>query len=955
MIHSLQNKLFTLVRTWPLVVGALAAFACGPPDVPIPPAGTSDFSMAFERYTLDNGLEIVLHEDHSDPIVAIATLVHVGSSREREGRTGFAHFFEHMSFNDSENVPRGANRQLIPELGGTRNGGTNSDMTIYYEVVPTDALEKILWIDSDRLGYMINTVTEAALEREKQVVKNEKRQRVDNVPYGHTEMVQRAALYPPEHPYHWTVIGDFDDLQSATLSDVQSFYTRLYGANNATLVIAGDIDLPDTKRLIDYWFGEIRRGPEARAPYPQPVYLDTSKSLVHEDNFATRPELQIVFPTVEQFHPDQYPLDLLANLLAGSKEAPLYETLVQEQQLAPDVTVAHRTAEIAGDLVIRVRAAAGTDLDDVKAAIEAGLARFEREGINATALQRVKVQAERALHDRVGNVLNKAFLLAEFNAFANDPDYLSTVAKHTFAVTASDVVDVYERYVKNATTITTSFVPRGTPNLAVEGASPASVVEEDIVQDAEAAVSPGEEARYYRTRTEADRSEPPLGEPPLVRTPSVWRTELANGLQLYGIETTEEALVTFDLTLPGGQRLDPPGRTGVASLLATLLKEGTSRRTPVEFEEILDLLGARIDITAGRESIRLSGSTLARTFESTMALVEELLLQPRWDHEEFARLQRELASRLRDRTGNPTALATDAFYRIIYGSQHAFATPPFGTPQTTATIELDDLQTYFEQHVSPNGASFHIAGAVSQNRVEAALAGLAEHWRGNRPDIPEQPAPPPISEPRIYFIDVPDAKQSVLQVGRLAVSAADPSYTRLAFANERLGGSSSGRLFQLLRIEKGYTYGARSRLPETIEVGPWIARTSVRSNVTLESLQLLREQIQQYADSFTQGDVDITRNQIIKGNSRAFESLDAKVELLRQISQRNLPTDVLEREQDILLAMTLDDFRSVITTYLDESQMIYVVVGDAETQLDRLVELGYGAPVVVTPSEASYR
>ena len=202
---------------------------------------------------------------------------------------------------------------------------------------------------------------------------------------------------------------------------------------------------------------------------------------------------------------------------------------------------------------------------------------------------------------------------------------------------------------------------------------------------------------------------------------------------------------------------------------------------------------------------------------------------------------------------------------------------------------------------------------------------------------------------------MPDAKQSVLQVGRLAVSAADPSYTRLAFATERLGGSSSGRLFQLLRIEKGYTYGARSRLPETIEVGPWIARTSVRSNVTLESLQLLREQIQQYADSFTQGDVDITRNQIIKGNSRAFESLDAKVELLRQISQRNLPTDVLEREQDILLAMTLDDFRSVITTYLDESQMIYVVVGDAETQLDRLGELGYGAPVVVSPSEASYR
>ena len=307
---------------------ATGACAAGDDEAPLPLA----FDLSYVHYTLDNGLEVVLHEDHSDPIVAVATIMHVGSSRERPGKIGFAHFFEHMSFNDSENVPVGSNRKLIPELGGTRNGGTSSDMTIYYEVVPKDAFEKIPWIDSDRLGFMINTVTEAALEREKQVVKNEKRQRVDNAPYGHTQTVQRAALYPESHPYHWTVIGSLDDLQSATFDDVRAFYTRLYGANNATLVIAGDIDIDETKRLVDYWFGEIRRGPEVRVPYPQPVYLETSRSLMYEDNFATLPELQIVFPTVEQFHEDQYAVDILTELLAGSRQAPLYEVIVDERQ-----------------------------------------------------------------------------------------------------------------------------------------------------------------------------------------------------------------------------------------------------------------------------------------------------------------------------------------------------------------------------------------------------------------------------------------------------------------------------------------------------------------------------------------------------------------------------------------------------------------------------------------------
>ncbi|RYY92150.1 MAG: insulinase family protein, partial [Chitinophagaceae bacterium] len=295
------------------------------------PAAT--FRIPYETFTLSNGLKVILHEDHSDPIVAVSTLVHAGSNREKPGKTGFAHFFEHMSFNHSENTPRGANRKLIPEWGGNRNGGTWSDGTVYYEVIPKDAFEKILWIDSDRLGFMINTVTQDALSKEIQVVKNEKRQNYDNVAYGNTSEVILANLYPKDHPYNWTTIGSLPDLQAASLADVKEFYNQYYGAANATLVIAGDIDPKKTRERVEYWFGEIRRGPAVQPMKPQAAKLGETKSLWFEDNFARLPEYTMVFPTVESYHKDAYALNILAQLLAGSKTAPLYQVVVTERKL----------------------------------------------------------------------------------------------------------------------------------------------------------------------------------------------------------------------------------------------------------------------------------------------------------------------------------------------------------------------------------------------------------------------------------------------------------------------------------------------------------------------------------------------------------------------------------------------------------------------------------------------
>ena len=936
--------IFSSNRMWSWAPALLTVAAC---TSTVSPQPTENFDIQFENYTLDNGLEVVLHEDHSDPVVMVTTLVHAGSNRDRSDRSGLAHLFEHLSFNDSENTPHNSTQQLIPEMGGTWHGSTSLDATTYYEVVSKDALETALWINSDRLGYMISTVTEGALRREQNSVWNEKQQLSDNSPYGHTQTVRHNALYPVDHPYHWTGIGAADSLQNITIGNVQSFFQRFYGAANTTLVIAGDIDINQTKILVDYWFGEISRGADIPLPYPQPVYLETSHSLMHEDALATLPELQIAFPTVEQFHGDYYALELLTELLAGYRAAPLNKIIVEQRQLGRDVSVHHRSGQIAGELIIRVRADSGVDLQDVKEAVEVGLARFGTYRLQTTALERAKMRIVRKWHDALANITGKSLALARLSAFTADPGFVNTLAERTLAVTPLDVLKVHERYLRNRPSIMTSFVPLGRPELAVDGAEPATVAEETIDPLSNEETVSREDRSYYRTLTQADRSEPPLDDPPQLTIPTVWQSRQANGLAVYGIETFEEPLVIFDLVVPGGQLLDPPEKIGVAGLLASLLMDGTSEKTLARFEETLDLLGARITIKAEREAIRLSGSTFSRTFEPVMKLAQELLLEPHWEEASFERLRHQQLTRLRDQQSDPIAIADAVFDRAVYGDNHAFGFPVSGTPDTVADIEIDDLKRYYQNYLSPSQASLHIAGPVSQARVEAVLADLSTQWPARDVEIMIQPPPPQVNNATVYFVDVPGAKQSLLRVGLLAMSGNDPDYLRLSYANERFGGGSNGRLFQQLRVEKGYTSEATSHLTNGLETVAWIARTSVRSDVTIESLKLLNELIKTYATTFTEEDVTLTKSQVLRRKARTAEPLQAKLELLGRMSQLGLAPEVLRQQQEILLAMNLEDFREIIETYLDANRMVYVVVGDARTLLARMSELGYGEPVLL--------
>ena len=444
------------------------------------------FKIDYEKYQLDNGLTVVLHQDDSDPLVAMATVVHVGSNREKPGRTGFAHFFEHMSFTASENTPPGAHRLLIPTWGGQRNGGTSFDYTIYYGVVPKDAMEKLAWVASDILGFVINTVDEETLEGEIQVVKNEKRQRVDNQPYGHSSGIIQKALYPNGHPYSWSVIGELEDLQAATISDVKEFYYNFYGPSNTTIVIAGDIEIDDTKKMVERWFGEIKPSSNINQdPEPQPITLEESKKLYHLDSFAKLPELRIVFPTVENYHPDSYALNTLSDLLSDGKNSPFYKEIVVKQKLAPSASSYNYSSEIAGQFSIIVRSNPNIRLDDVHKAIQSALDNFESDGISDKDLHRIKAGQETAFYNGISTNLNKALQLGLYNEFAGDPGFVGQDIKNILSVSKQDVQRVYNKYIKNKNAIYLSVVPKSQPDLVLSGSEEAYIKEEKIVQGAE--------------------------------------------------------------------------------------------------------------------------------------------------------------------------------------------------------------------------------------------------------------------------------------------------------------------------------------------------------------------------------------------------------------------------------------------------------------------------------------
>jgi zinc protease len=906
-------------------------------------------SVAYEQYQLANGLDVILHQDKSDPIVAVAIQFHVGSNREVPGKTGFAHLFEHMMFQQSENVGQDEFFKKIQEAGGDLNGGTNNDGTTYYEVVPKNALEMVLWLESDRMGYLENTVTKSAFANQQNVVQNEKRQSYDNRPYGFNSWVIAKNLYPAGYPYSWTVIGEMEDLFNASVEDVKEFHSKYYVPNNTTLVLAGDFETADVKPLIEKYFGEIPGGEKIVDMKPMPVTLPETKKLYHEDNFAKTPQLTMVWPVPENFSKDAYALDFLAQALSGDKKSPLYKVIVKDKKLAPRASIYNRSQELSGQFTLSVNANAGVSLDEVEKAVFEAFQMFEKDGITEKDLEKYKAGLETEFYNGIGSVLYKSFQLAYYNEYAGSPGFIEQDIANIQSVTIPEIMGVYEKYIKNKPYLSTSFVPKGQIDLIVANAVNAGIVEENITtatQVDQSAIL--EEEEIVKTETSFDRSvEPKKGVDPELNVPSVWTGNTSNGIKIYGIQQNELPLIQYNIGMEGGHILSTKDKAGVARFLASMLMEGTVNKTPEELEEAIAMLGARIAVNAGNEWIGINVNCLTRNYENTLALVEEILLYPRWDAEQFELVKSRMINNIKRNQASPDYLARVTFNKLVYGNENILAVPSDGTLESVESITMDDLKAFYEKSLSPSVAKMHIVGKIQKDRVLKGLESLSANWKAFDVAIPEIAVPQLPDKSAIYFVDVPGAKQSVINIGNYAVPRSSNDYYPATVMNYKLGGSFNGILNLILREEKGFTYGARSGFWGGKTYGTFEASSSVRSSATQESVQIFKVEFEKYRQGISDEDLEFTKNALIKSNALNFETLGALHEMLTTISAYNLPFDYVKQEEAIVKAMTPESHKELALKFLKSDNMYYVVVGDAATQMKPLEKVGLGQPILV--------
>ena len=904
-------------------------------------------SIPFEKYTLPNGLTVVLNEDKSDPMVIQAVFYHVGSSREVPGKTGFAHLFEHMMFQKSENVGEDQFFKNIQGAGGTLNGSTNQDRTNYFEIIPNNALEMAIWMESDRMGYLENTVTRSALTNQQNVVQNEKRESVDNAAYGFNQFLILKNLYPKGHPYNWDVIGDMTDLTNATIEDVKAFHKKYYSPNNATLVISGDFNKDEVKAWIEKYYGEIPKGEQIEKRSPMPVTLSSSVKLFHEDNFAKAPQLTMVFPTVERYSKDSYALNFLGQLLSSSKKSPLYVVLVKDKKLTSRVMARNGSQELAGSFTISVGANPGVNLTDVEKAVFEGLSKFEKEGFTEEDMTIIKAGYETRFYNSLASIQGKAFQLADYTLFTGDPGYYKTDLAAIQAVTMADVKAVYEKYIKGKKFVETSFVPKGETKLIAEGSVNGGIVEEDVSKAAEVKETAASNEAIVKTKTILDRSVVPGLKPdPAVTIPSPWSGSLSNGMKLWSITQREVPLVQYSVVINGGHMLDNVAKAGLANMVATMMNEGTKNKTPEQLEDAIGLLGATIRVNSGNEDISVDVSTMSKNFEKTLTLVQEMLLEPRWDTVQFALAKSRIINGLKRNASSPDYLATKNLNKLMFGD-NILAVDASGTEESVSSITMEDLKDYYNKYISPSIARFLIVGDVDSARIVPALADLNQKWQPKEVSIPEIKVPDAPKKSQVFFVDVPDAKQSVIAIGAPSLSRTDPDFYPATVANYKLGGSFNGIFNLILREDKGFTYGARSSFSGAKNYGTFIATSRVRTNSTVESVTIFKNEMEKYRTSIPQEYIDFTKSSLLKGNALRFETLGNLLGMLNTMTEYNLPKDYIKKEEAFVTGLTAEKELELAKKYIDPSRMYYVVVGDAKTQMKDLEKVGLGKPILV--------
>ena len=868
------------------------------------------YELAFQKFTLSNGLQVVLHEDHALPTVGVNLWYHVGSKNEEAGRTGFAHLFEHVMFEGSKNHNR-LYFEPLQKIGAAVNGSTSSDKTNYWETVPSNHLEMALWLESDRMGFLLDALDQKRFDVQRDVVKNERRQSYENRPYGTAHLLLQPALFPPPHPYSWPVIGSQEDLDAAHLDDIKAFFRRFYSPSNASLTLAGDFDSDEARKLVDRYFGDLEPAPAVDRIGRMDSTLRGEVRLDLRDRVQL-PRLYLVWPAPPLFDPDEAPLDVLAVLLGEGKSSRLHRSLVYEKQIARDVSVGSDGQEIAGEFDVMVTANPGHSLEEIQDVVEEELDRVRKEPPSEREIQRT-INLVESHHVRqlqhVGGFGGRADQFNHYNVFAGDPGALNRALDRYRAVTPDDVLRV-----------------------AGQTLGPNRVRMAVLPQD-----------KATASQSVVDRSSTPAAQAVKgFSPPTPTRHSLSNGLDILFVEKRGLPLVSAALVVRAGGAGDPERAPGTAQITAAMLAEGTASQTSVQIADEMEFMGSSLASSASREHAIVGAQTLTTHWTRALEIAADVVRTPTFPDRELDRIRNERLADLRRIGDHAAGVAERAARGLVYGPDTPSGHPLSGTIGSIEALDRDALVAHHAGRYVPDGSTLIVVGDASVGEVVSRAESLFGDWTGQAPD---GPAPASVDAPggtTIFIADKPGAPQSVIRAGHLTFPRSHPDYYGLTLVNYVFGSHPASRLFMNLRQDKGYSYGYYSSLDWGSEVSAVFAGGAVETSVTKESVI---ETLKEFSDirgdrPVTQEEYDDSRDGISRGFPAQFETHGQMMTRLVQIALFRLPDDYYVDFLGNIAAAGLEQLRQLASRRVDDKRLAVLVVGDRAAIEPGLRELG---------------
>ncbi|MBI1185514.1 insulinase family protein [bacterium] len=902
--------------------------------------------IPYSKYRLHNGLTVIIHIDNTSPLVHVDVSYHVGSGREEIGKSGFAHFFEHMMFEGSKHVANNLHFKYISEAGGTMNGSTNRDRTNYYETLPKNQLELALWLESDSMGFLLDAVTQEGFENQRSVIKNEKSQRYENQPYGMLGQITQENFYPENHPYSWTTIGYTEDLDRVTINDLKEFFATWYGPNNAVLTIGGDVDVEETIKMVDQYFGSIPTGPEVNKSVFEPFKIDQTRYVSFQDKVRF-PMLQITLPTVPVYHPHEAALDILADILGNGKNSLLYKAFVKTRK-AVQVYASNYCYEGSGEFRIGLFAYPNQSLAALEKEVYEILQQFATQGIDAAEVERTRAKYYSQILYSLESVKNKVSRLSAYHLFAPATNFAQQdIARYRNLGTA-EVMDAFEQYIYNKPSVNISFYDEAHKELLP--APDNHHFERKGLERIRHAVGEVAQPLIKDTFNRADK--PAAGAVPVVQVPHMYQKNFVNGLQLMGSSNHKSPTVAITLSFKAGSITDPAGQAGRATFYSRMFTESVGSLSAEDISNQLEMLGSSISANAGKENFNINIRSLRENLSPTLVLLKELMNRNGFDEEELERNRFEHKEFLAYQKDEVDVLANRTFYESLYGKNHLLGRSTSGAIDDTDNLTAETLLQFKAAYLNPDNCLLVASGAIAEEELLHELDFLTTQWKGNKTLLPQVAEPQFATGGTIIVRHKENAPQSEIRIGYPAMPYdATGLFYRAGIMNYALGSAFNSRINLNLREDKGYTYGARSYFQGGRYNGPFIAAAAVAANVTADAVKEFLFELKNYRDQGIQPDeLAFTKSSLLNRDALKYETNSQINQFMLKMLEFGLVKDYVEEQKRILANIALEEVNQIANKWLPVENMVVVVAGDKNTIVPPLQQLNFGPLVIIDES-----